>query len=442
MAARKARWFGSVRIDAGQVRVTVRDVDDDRQPIGSEYEVSIDELSQAESFKACGAVGLNPKNFGSREARLHATQGTILQRGIAVWGPTNAKVVAREVWADETVDASEPTIEPNESFVNEAQEEISTPTHDAELAKPEPIIYEVPDAASDLVGALSRMVGDLAGKSIDEAKVRAIVSQEISELRPHITRVELPTMVEQDIEGRQHEAFADIMFLVSLREHVWLTGPAGTGKTQLAETVAESLGLAFYSIQCNPQMPASQLIGYMNATGEYVPTLFRKAFEEGGVFLFDEIDNSHPSTLAMMNAALSNGHAAFADTMVKRHPDFVCIAAANTWGTGATDQYVGRVKIDAATLDRFAKIAVGVDEGLEEYVTRTILTDRVQADTWLGIVRKARRNVEQHGLRVIVSQRACFKGAKFVAAGMDMKKAAEMLWLAGLGTDDLRKVQA
>ena len=53
--------------------------------------------------------------------------------------------------------------------------------------------------------------------------------------------------------------------------------------------------------------------------------------------------------------------------VAKRHSDFVCIAAANTWGRGADRQYCGRNELDEATLDRFriGCVPMDYDEGLE-----------------------------------------------------------------------------
>ena len=82
--------------------------------------------------------------------------------------------------------------------------------------------------------------------------------------------------------------------------------------------------------------------------------------------LSDEIDNSDPSALIVINSALANGYMAFPHETIDRHPDFRIIAAANTWGKGADLQYVGRNALDAATLDRFDNIFFDYDRKLEE----------------------------------------------------------------------------
>ena len=183
------------------------------------------------------------------------------------------------------------------------------------------------------------------------------------------------------------------MRYVQIRQSLYLYGPAGTGKTQLAETASEAINLPFYPLSVCGQTTKSDLLGYTTATGSYIETVFRKAYENGGVFLLDEIDNGNPNVTAVLNSALANGVCTFPDKVVKRHPDFVCIACANTFGTGASAEYIGRNPIDAATLDRFKQIFVDYDEELE-----TELFPSAAA-----IVQKLRKAMK--GERVVISMR-------------------------------------
>ena len=87
---------------------------------------------------------------------------------------------------------------------------------------------------------------------------------------------------------------------------------------------------------------------------------------EGFIAALDEIDNSDPSALIVINSALANGYMAFPHETIDRHKDFRIVTAANTWGKGADLQYVGRNALDAATLDRFDNIFFDYDRKLEE----------------------------------------------------------------------------
>lgn len=172
------------------------------------------------------------------------------------------------------------------------------------------------------------------------------------------------TQVGQTKGGFYHEKFQQILRQTQLDEPIMLIGPAGSGKNVACAQVAESLGLHMY--YTNNASNEFKLTGFIDAGGNYRDTEFYKAFKNGGLFFLDEIDNSDPSALIVINSALANGYMAFPHETIDRHPDFRIIAAANTWGKGADLQYVGRNALDAATLDRFDNIFFDYDKHLEE----------------------------------------------------------------------------
>lgn len=292
-----------------------------------------------------------------------------------------------------------------------------------------------------------RSIASDASDTVNEQQVRNIVKGEVEGLiatavsdiaRPQITMIQVNQQEPVQVAGRTHKQFQEVVSAMGARVHLYLTGSPGTGKTFVVEQAAEALGLSFYSIQCHAQMPASQVWGYFNATGECVGTLFRQAFEDGGVFLFDEIDNGNSNVLASMNAALANGVCAFPDGMVKKHPDFIVVAAGNTYGTGPDAMFVGRNALDAATLDRFVRRSFLIDEDLENDVAMSISSDH--AVSWLTTIRRYRERVEAHNLRVIVSPRATFNGLRLLNAGWAKQDVVEATVLAGLTQDQRTKL--
>jgi hypothetical protein len=215
------------------------------------------------------------------------------------------------------------------------------------------------------------------------------------------------------LKGLKHKQLQDLIVTATLRLPALMVGMAGTGKTHAAEQVAEALGLKFYAMSVGAQTSKSDIIGYMNANGVYVGTHFRTAYEKGGVFLMDELDAGNANVLIQVNAALSNGQAAFPDKMVKMHKDFIFIATANTYGTGMDRQYVGRNQLDAATLDRFTLIDWDIDEDLEAgFVFGTY------GKAWNMAVRAARDYVSEHNIRALITPRATLKGCKLLSANV------------------------
>ena len=203
------------------------------------------------------------------------------------------------------------------------------------------------------------------------------------------------------------ECFDHVFKLASIRQNVLLTGPSGSGKTWLAAKIAEALDLPFGSLSCTAGVTESQLTGWLLPVGDsgrfaYVPSPFVTAYENGGVYLLDEIDASDENLLVLINAALANGHFTlpqrFENPTVKRHPDFVCIAAANTLGLGESMVYTGRNVLDGATLDRFRAGVVEVDYS-EEVESRLVDPEVL---LW---GRTIRRVIREHGFNRIMSTR-------------------------------------
>jgi hypothetical protein len=250
----------------------------------------------------------------------------------------------------------------------------------------------------------------------------------ITENKPNIITLERRELPKLDL-GIQHKHFEKLLrrCYAALRSghhlNIWVYGPAGCGKSTAAEIIAKALGLDFYT---NGKLATDfQVLGYNDAYGKYVTTQFRQAFENGGIYLGDEIDGSMPDALLAFNGALANGICAFPDKIVKRHKDFIFIGAANTIGTGATIEYSGRMKQDAAFLNRFVQLYWPLDEALED----SLCADK----EWLKRVRHVRARVAQVGIKgVMITPRAAIYGESLLAAGCDIDDTEEATLKQGL----------
>ena len=221
--------------------------------------------------------------------------------------------------------------------------------------------------------------------------------------------------------------------------HVFLVGPAGSGKTSAARAAADDLGLPYYEKSMGPQTSEWNLVGFVNPTnGQYIAGCLREPFENGGVLILDEMDAANPGVLTTLNAALANGHYTFPDGVeVERHPDFRCVAAGNTFGGGESRVYVGRNQLDGASLDRFANVPMDYDEDAEFHWAGLDQRD------WVSYVQRLRHAAQDAAMRVIISPRASVAGAKMLRAGkLDRATIADRLIFQKMSSDDKTRLQS
>ena len=299
---------------------------------------------------------------------------------------------------------------------------------------------ETEEVGNEPVGAVDQIIFDTVGRALGSSKTKDKVDTLIKALIkehgivPHKTvlEVKFKDQPKKDV-GLQHKSFADVLSTLSAGVNIALVGPAGSGKTTIVHNASKVLNLSFASQSVSAQSTVFDFFGYKSATGKYIGTMFREKYENGGVFLLDEFDAGNPNVLAALNQATANGHCPFPDKMIEKHKDFIIVMAGNTFGGGGTIDYVGRNKIDAATLDRFAFIYIDYDEVLEKALSSN--------DTWCLRVQDYRRRVIEKKVRTIISPRATFNGEKLLSAGLPLKTVEEMIIFKGL-TDDERNLIA
>jgi MoxR-like ATPase len=268
--------------------------------------------------------------------------------------------------------------------------------------------------------------------ALTASNLDAMVLEAIERAVPRKLEIHVNNVLKATISGRVNPQFEKIVKRVAAGVNVLLVGPAGSGKSTIAEKVAEALGLRFGFISLTAGVSESRLVGKFAPTGangsfEYIMAQFVDFYENGGLFIGEEGDSADANVMLTINNALANGHMETpnpAKPIIKRHPNFRFIMAANTWGNGADRQYVGRNQLDAATLDRFAagKFAVDYDEELE----REIAADHTEFVAW---VHRVREIVRDNKIRRVVSTRFISDGVKCLAAGVELGELKESFLL-------------
>lgn len=333
-------------------------------------------------------------------------------------------------------------------------------------AKPAP----APAAASPDVGQVASLLAQLlATGAVNPAQVEQIVDGKLERVMEHVEDMgaknygAILEMVERrlsdaparelvvklgdrapvKISGHTRPEFEKVLRRAAAGVNQLLVGPAGCGKTHLAAQVAEAMGLPFASVSCSAGMSESALSGWLLPMGEsgrfeYVESDFVRLFENGGVFLIDEIDAADENMLLWLNQALANGGFNLPQrsgaTRVTRHADFVCIAAANTYGKGGNVMYAGRNTLDESTLDRFRAGTLSLD------YDATFEKAAVHPDLLLW-GRAVRARIAELQMRRVMSTRFLLDATKLLAVGESIEEIKDT-YFSGWKSDERQRVEA
>ena len=145
--------------------------------------------------------------------------------------------------------------------------------------------------------------------------------------------------------------------------NIWMVGPAGCGKSTIARNVAAELEMPYLCISCGIGTSAVEFVGYKYPHRE--STKFSEYYQKPSVILIDEMTALDPAVAQVINAALANNEIETTTGLVQRHPDCIIIATSNTFGAGASRQYVANNQLDASTIDRFIGGIIEVDYSIE-----------------------------------------------------------------------------
>lgn len=158
---------------------------------------------------------------------------------------------------------------------------------------------------------------------------------------------------EISLEGRHHEEYPTLIQELSMGHAVWLTGPAGSGKTTACINAAKAMCVPVF-IQ-TPVSDKFELLGYEGPDGKFKHTAVTKwCGSDGGMLIFDEIDANDPRVMPSIHAILSGDEIDHAGRKFGPPEGGTFAANANTWGFGANNDYCGRAPLDSATTNRFS----------------------------------------------------------------------------------------
>ena len=216
-------------------------------------------------------------------------------------------------------------------------------------------------------------------------------------------------------------------------ENVFLWGPAGAGKNVLGEQLAEMLDVQFFYM--NTVYTKYDVTGFTDAQGNYVPTAFVNWLNnDGGLMFIDEMCTNSPEANTAINALLANRYIVLQNgETLRMSPRHYVVAADNTNGLGATEEYNGRYKMDESTRDRFAFFFIDYDAAVEE----SIVGDKKDI---LDFVRELRNVTKECNISLVLGYRCINRLVKFYTR--DAARTIEHNILKGMEQDTINEIAA
>ncbi|MCL1848918.1 MAG: MoxR family ATPase [Clostridiales bacterium] len=159
----------------------------------------------------------------------------------------------------------------------------------------------------------------------------------------------------------KNDAIHLVLCALLCRGHVLIEDVPGTGKTTLAQSLAQSIGCSFRRIQFTPDVMPSDITGFSmldSATGQF-------AFHPGVIFnniiLADEINRTSPKTQSALLEVMQEGQATVDGVSYEVPNPFMVLATQNPV------EYVGTFQLPEAQLDRFfIRVKLGYPSQEEE----------------------------------------------------------------------------
>ena len=292
---------------------------------------------------------------------------------------------------------------------------------------------------------LKRRIKDLD----DLERQKADAQNDIDELKRRIEEERRRKERQMSAPSMANEVLDEVEKRLRCLGKAFLVGPAGTGKSTLAmlacarifgiESVHDVLKSGkFAQISFSPDTLSCDMIGFTDVHGKYHETDIVRVFREGGVILFDEMDNADASILVKLNTMIANGVIPTPDGVVEKHPDTYFVGTANTYLKGGDSMYVGRSRLDAATIDRWAmaKIEVQYNTALEDAILKQSGIPAPVAVEITDVCRKIRDAISEAAMKMVCSTRFIEDAAKLLKAGYSVPQIVNIYLL---GADQAAK---
>jgi len=279
----------------------------------------------------------------------------------------------------------------------------------------------------DLVLNINEAVSNVDAKQVNDLIIQNLERHKFgldnleSDVREKIESVQqihfnIPDVVTPNVTNQNIPDFRRIIDQLVLGQNVFLVGGAGTGKTTLAEKIAEAIGLTIFTINCSQWTSPIQIIGGQTIEGYKEGTMI-EAWKNGGLLLLDEMPKLDANTAGLLNDCLaksSNTKGFITNGNGERfykHKNFACIATGNIYPNDESSVYGGNNKQDLSLLDRFTGGIYWIEKNAD--LEKAIIgTDFLPIWTLADAIRtciEQRKYEAQMSLRFMIGARDVFK---------------------------------